>query len=340
MAERVMQIALFLPPTPGYLSDVYKGIQEYARTAGSWCVEVCSSLAIAENAMRTWRPDGIFVNAMDGDWDPLIASLKIPTVQIGGKVISNTPQIQIDNDAIGKLAAKYLADRGFRQFAYVGYDYIEWSVHRGNAFEAALAARGLECKFFWGKFGAIQPSEVTGKLATFVRNLPKPAAIFACQDRAAMLIGHACTHAGIEVPEELVILGVDNNPFECGFTHPPISSIMGSGRRIGYQAAGLLHEMIDGRKNVPDRVLVEPAGVETRASTDIVAVDDPDVAAALKFIDQNAGEPILVKDVARAAFASRRMLERKFTALLQQSPRERILRAHIEQAKRLLIQGN
>ncbi len=338
MGQRIYEIALFLPPTPGYLSDVVTGVQEYARSSGSWAVEVCYTLAIAESTVKTWKPDGILLNAVDGDWAPLIRKLARPTVQIGGLMIPGIPQVRTDNRAIGQLASKYLLDRGFQRFAYFGYGNIPWANQRRVAFETALQARGLTCISFNAQSSEIHSSNITGVVADWVRSLPKPIAIFACHDRAAMILGHACGYVGLDVPDQVAILGVDNNIFECGFTTPPISSIMGSARRIGYHAAALLDAQIKGQKVDLTPMAVQPAGVHTRASTDIFAVRDLDVAAALKYIDAHAGEALLVEDVARAVIVSRRMLERKFRAILHHRPRERILRAHLEVAKRLLIQ--
>jgi len=337
MDQRVYEIALFIPPTPGYLSDVVSGVQECARALGNWAVETCYSLPLAEAHMSFWKPDGILLNATDGDWAPLIRRLGIPTVQIGGNAIPGIPQVRTDNAAIGELAAKYLLERGFSRFACMGYAYVEWSQNRRNAFERMLKSRGFESLVFEGQRGWIHANQVTGRIADWVRTLPKPIAVFACHDRAAMLLGHACAHLGIRVPEDVAILGVDNNLFECGFTHQPISSVMGSARRIGYHAAAMLDQLMHGRPVESKLLLVQPAGVETRASTDIFAVADPDVAASLRYIEKHADAPIMVKDVAKAVFATRRMLERKFKDLLHSSPRERILLAHLQRAKRLLI---
>jgi LacI family transcriptional regulator len=337
MNRRIYEIALFLPPTPGYLSDVVSGVQEYARSAANWSVEVCSSLLIAEASVVGWRPDGILLNAVDGEWGPLIRRLKLPTVQIGGNALGDVPQVRTDNEAIGALAAKYLLDRGFKNFAYFGYSGIEWAQIRKRAFTSALAERNIQCSAYDEDIGVIHSRNITGSIAKWVASLPSPVAVLSCHDRAAMILGHACSHLGLEVPEQVAILGVDNNIFECGFTNPPISSIMGSARRIGYQAAVTLDALMRREKIDRTPTLVKPAGVETRASTDIFAVSDPDVAEALRYIDEHAEEAILVEDVARAVFASRRMLERKFKALLHHSPRELIMRSHLEHSKRLLI---
>jgi LacI family transcriptional regulator len=144
----------------------------------------------------------------------------------------------------------------------------------------------------------------------------------------------------VRVPDDVAILGVDNSVLECGFTTPPLSSIMGSARRVGYESAALLDRLIDGAPPPKEPLLVPPAGIARRQSTDVLALSDPDLVAALKFIHQHANEPIDVSDVTSAVLVSRRMLERKFTRILNRSPREEIRRAHIARAKSLLVNSN
>ncbi len=340
MAHKIQQIALFLDPSPGYMADVVMGVQEFARTGRAWSVEVCHSLPIATASTASWKPDGVLVNCSDGEWGPLLRSLDVPTVQVGGQLTPGFPRVLTDNGAIGAMAARHFLERGFRRFAFFGYGFLGWSNERGQAFTDALAKDGHTCEWFRAEPGQIHTHHVTGLIADWVKSLPKPVALFACHDRAAMLLGHACAYLGCDVPGDVALLGVDNNPLECGFTTPPLSSVMGSARRIGYQAAALLDQMLrDGTRSVPADFtqLVAPAGVAVRQSTDAFGSDDPDLVAALHFIRDHAHEPIDVSDVATAAIVTRRMLERKFRAALNRSPRQHILWAHIEQAKKLLI---
>ena len=342
MPQRFKQVGLFLPSTPGYMSDVLAGVLEFANSAGDWVIEVCHSLAIAEATTAWWRPDGVIVNAGEDDWSPLIRRLDLPTVQVGGQPLPGVPRVVTDHDAIGRLAARHFIERGFRHFAFLGYASLNWSTERRQAFCDALAEAGFTCHDS-GPLPTIHASTVTGDLADWAARLPKPIGVFACHDRAAMLLGRACASAGIDVPEDMAILGVDNNPVECNLTNPPLSSVMGSARRIGYQGSILLDKLMRGgavedaalRFDLPLRVA--PAGVAVRGSTDIYATDDPDLLAALRFIKEHAGEPIEVRDVAKAAIVTRRMLERKFAHILGRSPRQQILLAHIERAKELLI---
>jgi LacI family transcriptional regulator len=335
---RVKQIALFLPLSPGYFSDVVAGVQEFASRDGVWSTEVCSTAKDAEATLKSWRPDGILLNAIDNQWSQLLASCDVPIVQVGGEPMQGVPRVMTDNTAIGTLAADHLVERCFTNLAFVGYKRFEWAMQRRDAFRQRALDLGKNYLEFCAEFEQLHTARVADTLAGWVTSLPKPCAVFACHDRVAMLIGHACTVAGVDVPKELAILGVDNSLLECGFTRPTLSSIMGSARRIGYEASALLSQLMSGTavSMVPKRIA--PAGVAVRPSTDVFASDDPDVRAALAYIDSHLGDPFSVAEMARDLMCTRRMLERKFADVLCCSPADQILRSRIARAKTLLIE--
>jgi len=316
---------------------VLLGAQEFGR--GRWCVETPIRKIEAEATTRDWRPDGILVSTYGADWAPLIERLNVPTVLIGGDVLPQYPRVLTDDAAIGRTAAEYYLDRGFKNFAFCGYEH-DWSIRRETAYRTVISKVHARCEVFRGQPADLHTATVTTRLSDWLRGLTPPIAIFACHDRVAMLLGHACNYLGLRVPDEVAILGVDNNPLEVGFTLPPLSSIIGSARRIGYEAAALLEQLIEGEAPPAKPLLVAPAGVEERASTNVYACDDADVVTALQFIHQHADEPISVSDVAKAAVITRRMLERKFSAILNRSPHTQINKAHVDLAKTLLIKTN
>src|SRR5262249_34380650 len=151
--------------------------------------------------------------------------------------------------------------RGLQRFAFVGYDRVDWSTEREAGFRERLSASGCTCTAFRAGTGELFAGAVGGALSGWVRGLPKPIAVFACHDRCAMLIANACAQLRVAVPQEVAIIGVDNDLLHCGFATPGISSIMGSSRRVGYEAAELLDQMMQGKSVPKDSVLVTPAGV-------------------------------------------------------------------------------
>ena len=327
---------MLFAPTVGYYADVVTGVQQAAGEAGNWSVEICPSFEAAVEATRGWTPDGVLVGGAGEDWPGLLGRLGCPAVQIGGPAMADVPRVTTDNHAIGRMAATHFADRGFTRFAFVGYARTDWSDERLSGFRQVLAAAGRDCATLQADRGELAASAVTGLLADWLAALPKPVALFAVHDRAAVLCANACAYLGLRVPEGVAILGVDNNLVECGFARPALSSVMGSARRIGYEGAALLQRLMDGGDPPGRDLKVPPAGVAVRPSSDVLAIDDADLVDALRFIRRHAAEPIRVADVAEAMLLSRRLLERKFRAHLGRSPREEILRVHLEEARTLL----
>jgi LacI family transcriptional regulator len=334
------EICLFLAPTAGYLEDVALGVQEYARGNSKWMIEICPTFEAANATTRKYRPHGVLVASNGGVYTSLIRRLNLPAVELGGEARLGVPVVSTDNQAIGRMGAEHLRDLGFSHFAYCGYRHQSWSLEREQGFRAALHIPADHYFNYQAGDGEIFVGTVATSLADWVRKLPRPIAILACHDRVAMLLANACSFLRIRVPDDVAILGVDNSMLECGFTTPPLSSIMGSARRVGYESAALLDRLIDGAPAPKKPLLVPPAGIARRQSTDVLAIADPDLVTALKFIHQNASEPIDVSDVTTAVLVSRRMLERKFIRILNRSPREEILRAHLARAKSLLVTTN
>ena len=336
--RKMLEIALCMTPTVGYIGDLLMGVQEYVRQHPNWITEISATHRINRGTLEGWKPDGILVDwGYNEPWEPLIKGFGGSVVQVGGQAIPGVPRVSSDNFAIGRIAAEYYLQRGFQHFAYCGYNLLDWSQEREEGFRATLAKAGHSCEIFPEGKIFVHAGTVTTHVHGWLSQLPRPVAIMACHDRIGTLLVKACEIAGIRVPEEVAVLGVDNNPFECMLPETPLSSIAGSARRIGYEAAAMLDGLIAGRPAPKETLFVPPAGVVTRQSTDVLALQDPDLIAAMHYIEKHAGQPIKVQDVAEGILVTRRMLERKFRAILKRSPREEILRAHVEMAKNLLV---
>ena len=168
--------------------------------------------------------------------------------------------------------------------------------------------------------------------------LPKPIGLMACNDDRGREVLEACRAAQIEVPEEIAVIGIDNDSLLCDLASPPLSSVALNAEHAGFEAAELLEKLMSGRVSAPQRIMVDPLYIVNRHSTNVVAVDDADVATAMRFIRDHCGQPVRVHDVADAVGLSRRMLEIRFRAALGRSLNDEIQRAHLEMAKRLLTE--
>jgi LacI family transcriptional regulator len=246
------------------------------------------------------------------------------------RLLPNLPWVETDDEAIARAAADHLLARGVRNFGFCGDDRFNWSRWRREAFRRYLAGAGLAC--------SDGPAQGTRGLADWVRALPKPAGVFACYDIRGREVLDACRLAEVEVPHQVAVIGVDDDELLCELSDPPLSSVIPDTRRTGWVAAELLDEWMAGRRPRPTAHRIPPLGVTTRRSTDMLAVEDPELAAALRFIGEHACQGITVQDVLAQVALSRRVFESRFQRVLGRSPHDEILRVQLERAKQLLIQ--
>jgi len=249
-----------------------------------------------------------------------------------------------DNLALGKMAAEYFLDRGFRNFAYCGFGGMYWSRERGESFAKRLKKIGLKTQFYeYGQLWSRRQSSRADNqalLAEWLKSLPKPLAVMACNDDRGQDITEACKIAGLRIPYDVAVLGVDNDDMVCDLTNPPLSSIAVNNERAGYEAAEMLAQMMAGKKTNKQVIVARPTHIVTRQSTDIFAVEDRGVGEALRFINEHARKLIHVDEVVNAAISSRRVLERRFRQILGRSILDEIRRVRIEQVIRMLVETN
>ncbi len=252
------------------------------------------------------------------------------------------PKIRPDNVGIGHLGAEHFIERGFQHFGFSGFSNASWSRERRDGFAEAVRLAGHECFVFDVDYpGDLTPfweEDQISKLAGWLKVLPKPIALMACVDmRAQQLIGAA--HAnGILVPEEIAVLGANNDTIRCELADPALSSVAPNAFQSGFRAANLLREMLSGRKPKVLDQRVEPIGVVTRHSTDVLAVEDRNVIAALSYIREQACRGISVGEVLQHAHVSRSQLERKFRQHIGRSPQSEIRRVQLKQIRQLLLE--
>ena len=252
-----------------------------------------------------------------------VRGLKVPVVGVGGGYgwydpASRIPYFATDNETIARLAADHLLDRGFRRLAFYGYPRTQinrWSEERARAFQRRAREAGVSCSIYTGRHGtARQWTELQRGLTAWLGALEKPVGLMACNDVRARHVLEACRALCLRVPEDVALIGVDNDEMICDLTDPPLSSIEQGARRMGYQAAVLLDRLMAERRRRAMRFVVEPEGVIARRSTDILAIEDPDVAKAVRYIRENACRGILVGDVVKQVGVSRSTLKNRFKA--------------------------
>jgi LacI family transcriptional regulator len=334
------QVALVVETSNAYARGLLGGIHQYLLAHPGW------SIYLGEHSrqetdlswLEGWRGDGLIARIENRRIAEKVRQLGVPTVDLSAaRLLPDLPCVETDDEKIAAMAVEHLVARGLRHFAYCGDERFGWSVKRREWFRIRLAERGIACHQY-----AIVPSGTVADdraaMATWVRDLPKPIGILACYDIAGQEVLEACKIAGVAVPDEVAVLGVDNDELMCSLTTPPMSSIQPDPLRTGYLAASLLDEMMAGTRVPGELHVVEPLRIVTRQSTDILSVDDPLVGKALRFIRGRAEQPTTVAMVERHVGLARRALDGRFQRLIGHTVHTEITRVRMERLAALLVQ--
>lgn len=331
---------------------VLQGMFHYFNRQKSVQVEVklIASHTDVKAALKNWKPDAAAIHFLPADrtsFQQLRFDIPTVTMLLNEETgLSGLPHITIDSVSIGRMAGRYLLDKGFRHFAYVGHCDWPYSRERLDGFRSVVETAGfsvspfLDDNLFAAFYYDASALKSASELGEWLKNQPKPLAVFAANDHHAFSILDQCAAMNIKVPEEVAVLGVDNKDLLCEMASPSLSSIDPGFEAAGAKSAEMLLQMLRGKKAVPQTLLLDPLHVVTRKSTDFLAFCNPALLNALEFIRDHAHENIQVKDVVRASGVSRVWLEKQFRDSLDRTPLEEIHRHKINVAKRLLEETN
>lgn len=328
-----------------YGREVAQGIIGYSLGHADWEIHyegVTDPTAVERiaAAITDWPADGAILQVMNSQLANAISLTGIPVVLIHGEENDRASVVCPDNVAVGCTVAKYFVDRGLRQLAYCGVMGGEYSQQREDGFCAEARKSDRPTSVIQYRYLARNSRDWISDHRTmeqWLRDLPKPVGLMACNDSIGKELVAMCCHLGLRVPDDVAVVGVDNDSVECAMSRVPLSSVRLPTGEIGFTAARVLDEMMDARKPKRESVRLPPTMIVTRRSSDIYTTEQEDVRAALGFVRDNASTPITVEDVLRQVPVSRRWLEKQFVAVLGRTIRQEILRAHAEYAQRLLI---
>ena len=334
-------ILLLVETSKAYGRALLRGIGLYAMAHGRW------SLYVDERGLddrqpswlKGWKGDGIIFRSFFSAMVDAIRAIGVPAVDTNSGVAGHGfPLVYPDEEGTAQLAIDHFRGRRFEHFAFCAIEEAPWVQWRRQFYVSCLQRHRLPCHTV--SVGAAQGrsswDRQRSQLAQWVRGLPKPVAVLAANDVCGMRLIDACRCAEVSVPEQVAVLGVDNDTVLDMLTSPAMSSIDLNVQQIGYKAAALLDRLMRGEPKPEVPVLIQPAGVVTRQSTDVFAVDDPGVADALSFIRRHAQDGITVADVADHLSISRATLERRFADEMNRTPKNEITRVRLEQVKQLL----
>ncbi|MEX0322427.1 MAG: substrate-binding domain-containing protein [Puniceicoccaceae bacterium] len=325
------EIALLIDYNSNFYRTIVSGVARFSKARGWRFFTTRGVPQMTVEQLRDWQGAGV-IGRLEPDVISLLKEKCIPSVNIKSDYL-NMPvaSVLMDNDRIGRDAAEYLYAKGIRRFAGTA-----WSIkgHSGNlklrGFLNAIEEHGIEPVVL----------ESRSDIESISKRIPlekgQPVGVFAAEDFLGRMVIEASLDAGLSVPEDVAVLGVDNSPFICDMLSPTMSSIELGAERVGYQAAVVLDQLLSGVDVPLEPILVAPERIEERRSTDILQMQDELVARALRFIQENAGEPIVVLDIVDALHCNRRVLEIRFREKTGRTLHEEIRRARIQRACKLL----
>lgn len=337
-------VLLIVETAMSFGRGVLEGISRYLMENPPWSVQLdLRELLVTPPAwLRRWDGDGIITRSTTPEMADIILKWGIPTVNLTDIYgDQGLPAIWNDHEAIGRMAADHLIQRGLSRFAFCGFTDHHWSETRFRGFAEALAAHGHELEYHssnWAQARRRGWENQQTEIEQWLRSLPKPIGILACNDFRGQHVLEACRAEGISVPDEVAVIGVDNDQVICDFCQPPLSSVIPAAERIGFEAAAMLDQLMRGEKLASRCVKIKPLGVAARQSTDVMAINDGDVVAALKIIRDRACVGLSVADILREVPIARSSLERRFRRSVGRSPQAEIRSVQLKRAQQLLCE--
>jgi LacI family transcriptional regulator len=342
--DRTRCVALLIETSRGYGRGLARGVAQYIREHGPWSVYF-QSRGIEDPPppwLKDWQGHGILARINDRRTAAAILHAGLPAVDLRG-VIRDTglPFVGVDNRGVVQLVVEHFLQRGFRHFGFCGLPpraHVHMDLRRVE-FAAQLRQRGYGCSVF----PAVRPGRRRNawdweqeRIGCWLAALPKPVAVMACHDDRGVQVLDACRGAHLAVPDQVAVVGVDNDQPLCEFAIPPLTSVDLAPERIGYEAAALLERLMDGAAPPPRPILIPPACVIARRSSEILASDEESVVRAVRFIRAHACQRIHVRDVLREARLSRTAIEPRFKAVVGRTIHQEIQRTRLAQAQELL----
>ena len=346
--SKTRRVALIVNSLSPYQRKIVRGVAAYAHETGRWSLYVEDEPLNKLPNLRTWQGQGIITTFNERKYAEAVHGLSIPVVGVEGgygwyEPDSGIPYFATDDEAVAHMAAEHLIGQGFSRLAYCGMPRNRnnvWAQKRARAFLQAAREAKLPCSIYTGRHLTTRKwAELQRGLAKWLRSLKKPVGIMAANDARARHILEACRAIGARVPEEIAVIGVDNDELMCELTEPPLSSVAQGASQVGYFAAELLDRMMSGKKSPRIANYVAPERIVRRQSTDALAIDDADVANAVRFIREHACEHIRVTDVLNAVGMSRSTLDPRFRRIMGRTMHDEIQRTLIVQAQQLIVDG-
>lgn len=342
------KVLLFVDYANAFYRHFLRGIIQYTSAHREWHWYRQSQITDDMlKKIKDWNPSGIIAQINTIKQADRLSQLRIPVVAIMGvdhpgierkkKVVN----VMADEPEIGKMAAEFFLEKKFRNFAYCGRT-ASWSEKRGKAFEEYIQNSGYATNIYSKpdnvRLHSLHKEEEY--LLEWIESLEKPVAIFSSDDNRARQIIEMSKIANYHVPDDIAVLGVDNDDLVCELSMPPLSSIALNARKAGYEAAEILDTLMNNKPSESGKVFVQPTYIAARRSTDIMAIENMNVVKALRYIRENSDKLIQISDVVNATFISRRSLEREFKQHVEKTILQEIRESRADYIAELLVKTN
>ena len=345
------RVALMLKGKGAYGRDIIAGVCDYVRsTRLVWDLLLYEDFRSRPQSILSWEGDGVIADFDDPEIVNLLADGHLPVVGVGGSYHRandyppGIPYVATDNAKLVGLAYDHLIDMGLQRFALYSMPPAptnKWAQEREHAFIQRIEADGMWPEIFNGMpTFALDWGLILNHLIDWLRTLPKPVGIIAVTDSRARQILQACVMDGISVPEEVAIMGIDDDPLLRMLTRIPISSVAQGTRKMGKIAAEILHRKLTGAPLQKLRIMVPPEGINPQASSRHQPINHPYVMRALHYIRQFAAQGVKVAQVADYVGVSRTTLESHFRRQFGRSVHDEILAFKLQQVRQLLEKGD
>ncbi len=354
--RRAPRVALLIETTRSYTRELLAGVRSYVAAHGPWStyLELRALDSSPPTWLKDWDGDGILTRTFSAETSKLVAATGLPAVELRSTHFAGgRPFVGCDNEDIGRMVAEHLYERGFRHFAAYSQRNEQFFVERIDNFKKVIRAYGHRCLELPEDHPERVPDweQSQSRLIQWIAQLPKPIGIFATTDQLGVRLLEACQTAGVAVPEEVAVVGAENEETLCSFTTPPLSSVRFDGHAVGFAAAELLDRLMKGKPARTKPILLAPKGVMVRGSSgelvirdrleaSVLAVRDRLVARAVALIRAGATHGLDVNELAAKLGASRSTLDRRMKTVLKRSPKDEILRVRFREVERLLRETN
>lgn len=342
------RVAIIHPVSAPWVARIFDGIHRYSMEHGGWHIFFIPQASYGAErsemnlrSMKGWQGDGIIMATNEPTEMRFARRWGIPMVNLAGglEALHGIPRVMVDNYKAGQLVAEHLLERNLTNLAYFGWEKLWYSLERYRGFSDRAKESGVNCMAYlrpWDDVANMNWSQRLKAPVQWLASLPLPCGIFATQDFRAQLLMEACREAGLRVPEDIAMVGMDNNETICEHAIPKLTSISRSSEHVGYEAAAYLDRMMNGEEGSTREILIPPGDVIVRESSDMMYCSDPLVRQAIEYMRKQLRENLNIENIADELGVSKRKLERSFSTAVNCPPRQYLIKLRILHAQALI----